>query len=189
MTKRYPKGVRAATPYLPGPGPLHIVDGQRLAYLMGRAYHRPLRWVRHRVPSRRGIVSPFARLRNARLAGCRDRLTTALAPFRDTRPSGHAALGLLLDDPECRAHITQHVQDLLQELEFTSGEYQRAHAWLQALKPHYYGADAATQARQAARLLPFDTNQLLKELKPLHDETIDDLQALKRLRPHLFPHL
>ncbi|MBH8558977.1 hypothetical protein [Hymenobacter negativus] len=187
--KRYPKGVHAATPHLPGPGPLYIVDGPRLAKIMGRAYHRHLRWVRYRVASRNGVVSPFARLRNRRLAGCFDRLSAALAPFRETRSTGHAALGLLLDDPECRPHVARHVQDLLHEMDFTIGEYERAFRWLQALKPDYYGADEATQARQAARLLPFDANQLLTEIKPLYEEAVNDLQALKRLRPHLFPRL
>lgn len=96
--KRYPKGVHVATPYLPGPGPLHIVDGQRLAKIVVRAYDRHLRWVGYRVPTRNGAVSPCARLRNPRLAGCFECLSTALTLFRETRPTGHAALSLLFDD-------------------------------------------------------------------------------------------
>lgn len=60
--KRYPKGRRAATPYLPGEdgARFFIVDGKTLAHRLGRAYNRWQRWMRQRA-RRHGLAeAPFA---------------------------------------------------------------------------------------------------------------------------------
>lgn len=78
---------------------------------------------------------------------------------------------------------------MLRKLDFTTGEYQRAFIWLEELRPRYHAASEEVQQHLSTVLLPFETNRVLEAIKPMHEEATNDLHALKRLRPLLFPFL
>ncbi|MVN78937.1 hypothetical protein GO988_21620 [Hymenobacter sp. HMF4947] len=187
--KRYPKGPRAATPYIQE-GPLAgvLVDGRVLGHRMVRAYNRHERWQYHLARRRLAVPRPptAAQKTVARLRHYAAELATLLAPFRATRPNGHEELRGLLQDADTRPAIVTQVTHLRSCIAQLRPVYLAHKQEVDAWRVEWDGANAERRRELLQVHLAQVTQGVLNGLVLLSEEAQADAARIECFLPEAF---